>query len=283
MPKKLSAHKKVMAKAVALTIAGSDSGGGAGLQADLKTFMALDVFGTSVVTCITAQNPERVLGVAPIDAQLISLQLQAVCESFPVVAAKTGMLYSIPVIQAVADALRSCPIPHLVVDPVMVSTSGAQLLREDAIEMLGQRILKRATIITPNLDEAAILCGRPLDDLAAQEDAARELAQRFEAAVLIKGGHRDGPAVVDVLAIDDKLHRLALPRVALPHPHGTGCTLSAALTAFLARGETLLQAVTLAKRFVYESLRRAAPVGQHYPLAFAAAGAKLIKPGPRAP
>ncbi|MBU4200832.1 MAG: bifunctional hydroxymethylpyrimidine kinase/phosphomethylpyrimidine kinase [Verrucomicrobia bacterium] len=262
--------KKNISTPVALTIAGSDSGGGAGIQADLKTFAALGVFGTSAITCVTAQNPDAVTGIAELNADMVARQIRAVCDGFPVAAAKTGMLYSIPVILAVANEPVFRKIPCLVVDPVMVATSGAPLLRSDAIRTLCDRLLPRATVITPNLDEASVLCGRPINSLEAQEAAARELTQRFGIAAVIKGGHLGGKNIVDVLFVDGKIHRYSLPRLKACETHGTGCTFSAALTAFLARGEPLVKAVEHAKRFVHEALKRAVPVGRHYPLNFMA-------------
>ena len=255
---------------VALTIAGSDSGGGAGIQADLKTFTALGVFGASAITCVTAQNPDAVTGITEISPDMVARQIRAVCNGFPVAAVKTGMLYSIPVILAVAHEAALRKIPILVVDPVMVATSGAPLLRSDAIRTLCDRLLPRATVITPNLDEAAVLCGRPIDNLANQEAAARELTKRFGMAALVKGGHLGGKTVVDVLFVDGKIHRFTRPRLTARETHGTGCAFSAALTACLARGESLVKAAEHAKSFVHEALKRAVKVGGHYPLNFAA-------------
>jgi hydroxymethylpyrimidine/phosphomethylpyrimidine kinase len=174
---------------VALTIAGSDSGGGAGVQADLKTFEALGAFGTSAITCITAQNPDGVAGVAALDPAMVALQIRTVCAGFPVAAAKTGMLYAADLIQAVARTVQTCRIPLLVVDPVMVATSGARLLREDAVAVLCRRLLPRATVITPNLPEAEILWGRPIRTHDDQRRAARELGRRFGCGCVVKGGH----------------------------------------------------------------------------------------------
>ncbi len=269
--------KKTIATPAALTIAGSDSGGGAGIQADLKTFTALGVFGTCAITCITAQNPATVIGIAEIQPDMVARQIRAVCDGFPIVAAKTGMLYSAPVIHAILNEPAFQKINCLVVDPVMVATSGAHLLRPEAIRVLCDRLLPRATVITPNADEAAVLCGRPINNLATQEAAAQELSQRFGGAALVKGGHLGGKIVCDVLFVDGKIHRFSLPRLAAHETHGTGCTLSAALTAFLARGEPLLKAVEHAKRFVHEALKHAGAVGQHYPLNFMAPSAKSKK------
>jgi hydroxymethylpyrimidine/phosphomethylpyrimidine kinase len=262
----IMAKKKQSSIPVALTIAGSDSGGGAGLQADLKTFAALGVYGTSVITCVTAQNPVAITGIAEIYPDMVARQIRAVCEAFPVAAAKTGMLYSFPIIRAVLDepALRKVGI--LVVDPVMAASSGAPLLRPDAIRLVCDRLLPRATVITPNLDEAAVLCGRPIANLADQEAAAREINRRFGCAVIIKGGHRQEKTATDVLCAAGKIQRFSLPRLAVHETHGTGCVFSAALTALLARGTELAKAVEHAKLFVHKALSQAAPVGRHYPL-----------------
>lgn len=254
---------------VALTIAGSDSGGGAGLQADLKTFTAMGVFGTSAITCITAQNPDGVSGIEPVSPSLITAQIKAVRTGFPVAAAKTGMLFSATVIRAVARSLADgCSFP-LVVDPVMIATSGARLLRGDAEEALRRLILPRAMVITPNLDEAVVLSGKPIRNLKELQVAARLVARRFGTACLAKGGHLGGRQVIDVLCVDDELTLYTAPRIRTRGTHGTGCTVSAALTAALARGEPLHEAVAAAKEFVTEALRQARPAGRHWPLNFA--------------
>ena len=267
---------------VALTIAGSDSGGGAGIQADLKTFAALSVFGTSAITCVTAQNPDKVSGIAAIDPDMVSLQIRTVCEGFPVKAAKTGMLYSAPIIRAVAKTIIECAIPALVVDPVMVATSGARLLREDAVEALCSDLVPRAAVITPNVSEAEILCGHSIVSFDELKAAAREIGEKFDVACVVKGGHlgiedrgrrtedrgRQKPdgEVVDVLFSDGKLTVFSSSRVDAVETHGTGCAFSAALTAFLARNRQPRDAVRLAKEFVAEALRSAIHTGTHWPL-----------------
>ncbi len=249
-----------------LTIAGSDSGGGAGIQADLKTFAALGVFGTSAITCITAQNPDAVNGVEAITPRMIALQIRTVCQGFPVAAAKTGMLYSAAVIRAVCRALETEAIPRLVVDPVMVATSGARLLRGDAVRALRRDLLPRATVITPNLLEAEILAGHRIASLKDLRAAARRIGESFGTACVAKGGHLEGGVVVDVLYDAGRISVYRAARVDARETHGTGCTFSAALTAFLARGCSLGEAVRRAKRFVTASLRRARRVGTHAPL-----------------
>lgn len=254
---------------VALTIAGSDSGGGAGIQADLKTFTAMGVFGTSAITCITAQNPDSVTGIEAVSTKLIAAQIKAVGAGFPIAATKTGMLFSSDVIHAVAVTLKRLDHGPLVVDPVMVSTSGTRLLRREAMESLFREILPIATVITPNLNEAEILAGCRIRTLNQVQLAARLIAKRFGTACLVKGGHLNGKNVVDVLCVGDDMTLYTAPRVRTHGTHGTGCTLSAALTAALAKGETLHEAVAIAKNFVTEALRHARRTGSHYPLNFA--------------
>ncbi len=253
---------------VALTIAGSDSGGGAGIQADLKTFTVMGVFGTSAITCITAQNPDGVTGIEAVSPKLIVAQIKAVTSGFPVAATKTGMLFSADIIHAVAKTLKTVSCGPLVVDPVMVATSGTRLLKLDAMEALFRDILPRATVITPNLNEAEILAGCKIKSLHDLLKAALVISKRFGTACLAKGGHLDGSKVVDVLCVDNELTLYTAPRVSLRGTHGTGCTFSAALTAALANHENLHEAVAIAKSFVTNALKHARPAGKHYPLSF---------------
>lgn len=258
----------------ALTIAGSDSGGGAGIQADLKTFAALDVFGTSALTCLTAQNPSAVTAIAAMDPAMVVAQIKAVRAGFPLQAAKTGMLYSAAIIEAVAEAMEGDPLPNLVVDPVMVATSGARLLREDAVAALSSRLIPKARVITPNRPEAEVLWQHPIDTVDALSDAARAIGEAFGVACVVKGGHlvEDGSGradpheVVDVLYVDGALHVFRGPVVAAVETHGTGCTFSAALAAWLARGVPLVDATRRAKEFVADALRHSWRVGSHTPL-----------------
>jgi len=255
---------------VAMTIAGSDSGGGAGIQADLKTFCRLGVFGTTAITCITAQNPDSVAGVAALDPEMVALQIRTVCEGFPVAAAKTGMLYSADIIRTVADTIAECGLTALVVDPVMVATSGAKLLRDDAIDALRSLLLPRATVVTPNLPEAELLTGTPIDSVDALKAAAEAIAGEFGVACVAKGGHLRVPGsgdVTDILYADGVLHEFRMPRVAADETHGTGCTFSAAVTALLALGHSLADAVNGAQAFVADALAHAPRVGDHRPLA----------------
>ena len=252
---------------VALTVAGSDSGGGAGLQADLKTFAACGVFGTSAVTCLTAQNPDGVMGVFAVPETFVSLQIRAVCRAFPVAAAKTGMLFSASMIRSVAKALTGAPIRKLVVDPVMVATSGARLLQPDALRALRDHLLPVASVVTPNLPEAEALLGEPIADLRGLREAARALERRFGTAFVLKGGHLPGVRVTDVLCVRGRILEWTSPRVAARETHGTGCTFSAALAARLACGASLENATAAAKRFVNSALAKARRAGQHWPLA----------------
>jgi hydroxymethylpyrimidine/phosphomethylpyrimidine kinase len=262
-PTNVTVSKKMPA---VLTIAGSDSSGGAGIQADLKTFSALNVFGTSAITCVTAQNPAAVTGVAPVETDLIVKQIRAVCDAFPVAAAKTGMLYSAEIIRAVAREDVREGIPILVVDPVMVAASGARLLQEDAVEALCRDLLPEARVITPNLHEAEILCGWPIRTEEDLRRAAREIGQRYNVACVTKGGHLDGDTVIDVLFDEGDEYVFTAARLPAPETHGAGCAFSAALTAFLARGELLCGAVERAKRFIWQAFQGAVAVGRHHPL-----------------
>lgn len=248
----------------ALTIAGSDSGGGAGIQADLKTFAALEVHGTSVITSLTAQNPRRVIRAAATSPAMVHAQLVAVLEELPPHAAKTGMLQSAAVIRAVVSAWprrSACP---LVVDPVMVATSGAPLLRPDALRTLMRQLLPRATLITPNLDEAALLLGRALETPEDLRRAARELHERFGCAVLAKGGHLRGLATAADFFYDGRNELLLeAPLVRGVSTHGTGCTYAAAITAWLARGQDLPGAVQRAKEYVSGAIAASVRVRRH--------------------
>lgn len=244
---------------IALTIAGSDPSGGAGIQADLKTFHQHRVYGTSVVTLLTVQNTRAVSRVEVMPADVVLEQLEAVLSDVPPAAAKTGALGSAQLVEAVADMARSWDFP-LVVDPVMIGKHGAPLLAPDASEAVRRHLLPRAFLVTPNLHEAAALADRPVGDLAAARDAARAIADLGAEAVLVKGGHLDGPPV-DVLWYRGELSELRAERVVTRHTHGTGCTYSAAITAQLARGRALPDAVERAKRWLTAALRTAPGIG----------------------
>ena len=250
---------------VALTIAGSDSGGGAGIQADLKTFTAFDVYGASVVTALTAQNTRGVRGIAAVEPAFVAAQLDAVLDDLDVGAAKTGMLLSAAVIDVVVDRLAARPPRHLIVDPVLVATSGAPLLEPAAIARLRERLVPLATLLTPNLREAEALTGRPVTGPADLRTAARALLDLGARAVLVKGGHLEGDAL-DLLDDGQNVRELSAPRIARSDAHGTGCTLSAAIAAALARGLELNAAVVAAKRYVTRAIESASRVGQGAPV-----------------
>lgn len=242
---------------VALTIAGSDSGGGAGLQADLRAFAAHAVFGTSVVTAVTAQNTRRVSGVVVMEPAFVDAQLDAVLSDLPVSAVKTGMLATAGIVRTVARRARAGELPNLVVDPVMVASSGDRLLDEDAVDAYRDELFPAALLITPNLREAGLLVGRTLAGSEDMESAARELAETGPPYVLVKGGHLRGDAV-DVLYDGRSCVELRAPRVETVNVHGTGCTLAAAVAAGLARGRDVPTAVREAKRFVTRAIRGSA-------------------------
>lgn len=243
---------------IALTIAGSDSGGGAGVQADLKTMSALGVFGASALTAITAQNTLAVTAVEEVSPGMVAAQIAAVLDDLPVGAIKIGMLSSAAVIGAVADALKGFKGP-IVLDPVMVAKSGDALLRPEAIAALSARLLPRATLLTPNLPEAARLLGAPEarteDEMLAQGAALLSLGPR---AVLMKGGHGDGPDCIDFLiAADGVPVAFRAPRLATKNTHGTGCTLSAAIAAGLAKGRDMVQSVAEAHAYLQGAIKAA--------------------------
>lgn len=258
-----------------LTIAGSDSGGGAGIQADIKTFTSLGLFGTSVITCLTAQNPDEVRGIFPVDPAFVAQQIEAVCESFPIFAVKTGMLYSPEIINVVADEDIHEGIPVLVVDPVMVTSSGVRLLKAEAIEAICEKLLPLARIVTPNLHEAEILCGHSISSVEEMRKAAREIGDRYDVACVVKGGGLPGDEVTDILYDEGEEYIYTSERIAALQTHGAGCTFSAALTAFIAQRRLLADAVELAKEYVINALETSLPAGRHSPLNFEAAAAAM--------
>jgi len=242
---------------VALTIAGSDSGGGAGIQADLKTFAALGVHGASAITCITAQNPKRVLGIQACKPEIVRRQIEAVFAELPPAAVKTGMLYSAEIIRVVVQLFKRRRRPPLVVDPVMISSSGAQLLKSSAVDLVRDELLPLATLATPNLDEAQVLLGRNLKTLEDLRSAAKEIHERFGCAALVKGGHlRNRKDAVDIFYDGKDELLLAAKFVKGVSTHGTGCTYAAAITAHLALGRNLRAAVELAKEHVTQTIAK---------------------------
>jgi hydroxymethylpyrimidine/phosphomethylpyrimidine kinase len=242
---------------VAVTIAGSDSSAGAGIQADLKTFTYFRVFGQSVVTCIVAEVPGKVQRIQAVEVETVRDQLILSLEYFPVSAIKTGMLYSKEIIGAVCDILEAIPIekrPSLVVDPVMISSSGDRLLKTDALELYLHRLFPLATVVTPNLDETAIIYGQTVGAAAELERIGPELVRRYGTAFLLKGGHWPGDLAIDYLATESGVLRLSEPFVTAKSTHGTGCTLSAALAAGLALGDDLQAAAHRAKVFITRTI-----------------------------
>jgi hydroxymethylpyrimidine kinase/phosphomethylpyrimidine kinase len=256
---------------IALTIAGSDSGGGAGIQADLKTFAALGVHGTSAIACLTAQNPRRVLAALPVAPQFLRQQLETVFEELPPQAIKTGMLYSAELIEAVIAFISEIPAkkrPPLVVDPVMIATSGAKLLNANASESL-KRLLTFATVITPNLDEAQVLLDRKLTTPEDLRRAARDLRSIFGCAVLVKGGHLRGVSeAIDFFYDGRNELLLSAPFIRGVNTHGTGCTYSAAIAAQLAKGDPLPKAVAHAKNFITTAIANSTRIARHQALGF---------------
>lgn len=246
-----------------MTIAGSDSGGGAGIQADMKTFQALGVYGMTAITAVTVQNTKGVSGYEELLPETVADQVRAVVTDIGVDAAKTGMLASAPIIEAVADVIRELRVPNLVVDPVSVSKHGDPLLAEDATATLRSEIVPLATLVTPNLPEAGLLAGFPVEDREAMERAGRAILDLGAHAVLVKGGHLEGAAdAVDLLVTAEGVEELRAPRINTPHTHGTGCVLSAAIASHLARGDDLQTSVREGKAFVTEAIRAHLEIGQ---------------------
>jgi len=244
-----------------LTIAGSDSGGGAGIQADLKTFAALGCYGMSAITALTAQNTVGVQGIHAVPAEFLKAQIQSVVEDIGVDAVKIGMLHAPGIVDVVAWAIDHYQLTNVVFDPVMVATSGDRLIANDTVEVLVRELFPRVTVITPNLDEAALLLDRPIPNADALDAAAHDLLQMGVKAVLLKGGHLAGDEVVDVLLQTGVApQRLASPRIASHNVHGTGCTLSSAIAAHLALGHPLAEAVSMARRFILGAIAKGANV-----------------------
>jgi hydroxymethylpyrimidine/phosphomethylpyrimidine kinase len=246
---------------IALTIAGSDSGGGAGIQADLKTFHQFGVFGTTVLTAVTAQNTIGVTTWEPVSIDLVRAQLEVLATDLPPHAVKSGMLASVELVDAVADGLDTHSFPHYVLDPVMVATSGDRLLHREAEVRIADRLLPMATLVTPNRYEAEMLAGHQIGSMDDMSSAGRALLGRGAHAVLIKGGHFDGEEVVDVLVTADGVRRFTHRRLATRSTHGTGCTLSAGIAACLARGLPLDRAVEASLDFTHRAIAAAPGLG----------------------
>ncbi len=247
--------------AVALTIAGSDSSGGAGIQADLKTFCAFGVYGASVITALTAQNTRGVSAIVELAPDFVSAQYDAVVDDLEIGAAKTGMLAGTAIIEAVADRLRRRPLPCVIVDPVMVATSGDVLLQPSAVDCIRSRMLALASLVTPNMREAEVLTGSPVRDPAQMGEAARALVAMGARAVLVKGGHLEGDEALDIFYDGHQMREFRAPRTRGIPVHGAGCTLSAAIAARVARGDGLVEAIAAAKRFVTRAIDAAPAIG----------------------
>lgn len=247
---------------IVTTIAGSDSGGGAGIQADLKTFQELGVFGTSVITALTAQNTLGVTGVFPIDVDFVEKQFHALLEDFSIAAMKTGMLYSSEIIQGIAHIIDGLKIP-LIVDPVMIAKGGESLLQQEAIEAMRMSLLPLATIVTPNIPEAEALTGRKINHFSDMEEIAQCFFQLGVQCVIIKGGHLPNSlyAIDYVFIKNDKSFSMQSPRISTENTHGTGCTFSAAITAFLGQGLSIEKAIIEAKKFIQLAIMHDLAIG----------------------
>ena len=252
-----------MSKPVALTIATSDSGGGAGIQADIKAMEANGVFATSALAAITAQNTETVAQAHDLPTDLVTAQIDAVAEDMDVRAVKTGMLYTAEIIEAVAERVDAHDLQPLVVDPVMISKTGFKLLKDDAIAPMLETLIPRATLVTPNAHEAAHLTDVEIDGVDDLRRAGEALYERGPEAVLVKGGHLDAAEeAIDILVTEDGADSFARPRIDTPHTHGTGCTYASAIAAHLAKGHDLQAAVERAKQYVTGAIRHALPLGK---------------------
>jgi hydroxymethylpyrimidine/phosphomethylpyrimidine kinase len=251
---------------VALTIAGSDSSGGAGIQADLKTFAALGVYGTSAITAITAQSTQGVVEAAVLSADLVTAQIEALSGDIDIHAVKTGMLGDAAVVEAVAAAIKELELPLLVVDPVLASTSGERLLDDDGLQMLCEELLPLSHVVTPNLPEAEVLYGKPIRSDEDLKEAARRIHGMGAAAIIITGGHGDGGQVRDLLFDGHVFSEFLVPRIDGPSPHGTGCTFSAAVAAYLALGHSLPDAAAAAQLYVAKAISRSLAIGHGHRL-----------------
>ncbi|MFC4735021.1 bifunctional hydroxymethylpyrimidine kinase/phosphomethylpyrimidine kinase [Bacillus daqingensis] len=247
----------------ALTIAGSDSGGGAGIQADLKTFQELGVFGTSAITALTAQNTVGVQGVFPASPEALEAQITSVLDDIGAHSVKTGMLFDSERIEITASFAAEGRLPALVVDPVMVSTTGAELLKEEARTTMTEKLFPHASLITPNIPEAEMITGMSGSSLQVRKEMARELLKFGSEAVLLKGGHEpDAATITDILFDGAEFHYLSVEKIETKHTHGTGCTYAAAVAAYLAQGKSMKDAVFAAKQFIHQAILHAHSVGE---------------------
>lgn len=251
----------------ALAIAGSDSGGGAGLQADLKTFAAHRVYGLSAVTAVTAQNSARIESIYPVPAAAVVEQIESVVSDFEVHAVKTGMLVNVSIVEAVAATIETLKLPYLVVDPVILATSGERLLSKDAIAKVKTELFKGAQVVTPNRPEAELLTGCSINSITEARDVAHRILDLGPAAVILKGGHLPGDDIVDVLFDGHDFVEFRKPRINTIHTHGSGCTFGAAVASGLALGQTLTEATQGATSYVEQAIRHASSIGHnHSPL-----------------
>jgi hydroxymethylpyrimidine/phosphomethylpyrimidine kinase len=261
-----------------LTVAGSDSGGGAGIQADLKTFAALGIYGTSALTAITAQNTVEVRRTVELPLEMIGSQIDAVVEDIGCDAVKTGMLSSSGIVETVADKVEEHRLEKLVVDPVMVAKSGDRLLQEAAVASLVRRLVPFARVVTPNLPEAERLVGFPVEDKDSARRAARAIVEMGAGAAVVKGGHGRGDEVLDILYTGRRFREFRARRLDIPNTHGTGCTFSAAIAAHLALGFSVEKAVEFAKAYLTQALARGVPVGKGHGPVGHFAGCRLWRP-----
>lgn len=260
-------HKMKPYKGIALTIAGSDSSGGAGIQADLKTFEAFDVYGMSVITALTAQNTFEVTGIFPCSPEFVELQIKAIYDDIVPSAVKTGMLFSAEIIEVVAKLMGIYEVKNLVVDPVMVSKSGARLLQPDAIETLINRLLPVSLLVTPNIFEAELIARMKITNHKDLELAGKKILEKGPEWVMMKGGHIEGKFATDVLISKDGIWEFSKKRIKTTRDHGTGCTLSSAITALLAMGKKVPEAVCIAKKYIHKAMDEAPEIGKgHGPL-----------------
>jgi hydroxymethylpyrimidine/phosphomethylpyrimidine kinase len=248
---------------IALSIAGSDNSGGAGIQADLKTFTKLCVYGTTAITCVVSEHPGRVKSIYPLSSKAVAEQIELIYEIFPVHAAKTGMLYSKEIILTVAKILKQKPKKKLVIDPVMVATSGTVLLKRDAIHALCDQLLPQATLVTPNLDEASLLFGKKITNFDQAGEAALACSQKWGVPFLVKGGHLKKSFSIDFFSNGEKIIPFKKTTIRNVKTHGTGCTYSAAICAELAKGTDLETAIQKAKKFITIAISKHFKVGQY--------------------
>jgi hydroxymethylpyrimidine/phosphomethylpyrimidine kinase len=250
-----------------LTIAGSDSGGGAGIQGDLKTFAAHGVYGMSAITAVTAQNTAGVMAAAVLDADFVTAQIEAVASDVAIHATKTGMLANVAIVEAVAAAIQDLDLPLVVVDPVMIAKSGDRLLDTDAVDMIRRELVPRALVVTPNIPEAEVLAGMTIHSIADAREAARLIREMGARSVIVKGGHAPGPELIDLLLEGDTFVEFRTPRIETRHTHGTGCAFASAVAANLALGHSVAESAARAQRYVAGAIRHGLPIGHgHGPL-----------------